>query len=92
LSLSPFELSRSATGVLHGPPNADDAPNPTSSIKTMSTLGALTGGRSIVIGGYFVLGSFASYVVSPTCFTSGMGKLSRRTGSGIAVPSDRAVI
>ncbi len=60
LSLSPPAASRSATGVRHGPPNADDAPNPTSSIKTMSTFGAPCGGRSCLIGGYLVLGSLAS--------------------------------
>ncbi len=51
LSFNPFAASRSATGVLHGPPNADDAPKPTSSISTISTFGAPSGGRSIVIGG-----------------------------------------
>ena len=51
LSLSPPAASRSATGVLHGPPNADEAPKPTSSSSTISTLGAPAGGRSGTIGG-----------------------------------------
>ena len=51
LSFTPLAASRSATGVLHGPPNAEDAPKPTSSISTISTFGAPSGGRSIVIGG-----------------------------------------
>jgi hypothetical protein len=55
LSLSPLAASRSAVGVLHGPPNADEAAKPTSSINTISTFGAPSGGRSIVIGGYVVL-------------------------------------
>jgi hypothetical protein len=46
LSLSPPAASRSATGVLHGPPNADEAPKPTSSSSTISTFGAPSGGRS----------------------------------------------
>ncbi len=60
LSFTPFAASRSATGVLHGPPNAVDAPNPTSSISTINTLGAPSGGRNVVIGGYLVFGSLAS--------------------------------
>ena len=59
-SFNPPAANRSATGVSHGPPNADDAPKPTSSISTINTLGAPAGGRSMVIGGYVVLGSLAS--------------------------------
>jgi hypothetical protein len=51
LSFTPPAASRSPVGVLHGPPNADDAPKPTSSINTISTFGAPSGGRNIVIGG-----------------------------------------
>jgi hypothetical protein len=47
----PFAASRSAVGVAHGPPNALDAPKPVSSIRTMSTFGACSGGRSGSIGG-----------------------------------------
>jgi hypothetical protein len=43
-----------------GPPNALDAPNPTSSSSTISTLGAPFGGRNGSIGSNRVLGSFAS--------------------------------
>ncbi len=46
-------------------------------MSTTSTFGAPAGGRSGTIGGYFVSGSFASYVVSPTGVTSGMGNTSR---------------
>ncbi len=35
LSFSPPAASRSATGVWHGPPNAEDAPKPTSSMSTI---------------------------------------------------------
>ena len=58
--LSPPWASRSAVGVWHGPPNADDEPKPASSIRTTSTLGAPLGGRSVLIGGYLVSGSLAS--------------------------------
>ncbi len=64
-------------GVRHGPPKALDAPNPTSSINTISTFGAPAGGRSGSIGGYTVSGSLASNVVSPTGGMSGIGRISR---------------
>ncbi len=47
----PLAASRSKFGVWHGPPNALDAPKPTSSIRTTSTFGAPAGGRSGPIGG-----------------------------------------
>jgi len=77
LYFRPFDARRSAVGVLHGPPNALAAPKPQSSIRTISTLGAPFGGRSGWIGGNVVSGSFASYVVSPTCGRSGIGSTSR---------------
>ena len=70
---SPCAASRSKFGVRHGPPNALEAPKPTSSISTTITFGAPFGGRSGTIGGYDVSGSLASYVVSPTGGTSGIG-------------------
>ena len=51
LNFSPPAARRSAFGVAHGPPNALEAPNPTSSSSTTSTLGAPAGGRSSSIGG-----------------------------------------
>jgi hypothetical protein len=51
LYLSPFPASRSALGVEAGPPNAQEAPKPTSSIKMISTFGAPSGGRTGWIGG-----------------------------------------
>jgi hypothetical protein len=48
---NPEPASRSAVGVCPGPPNALDAPNPTSSSSTISTFGAPVGGRSRSIGG-----------------------------------------
>ena len=60
LYFSPPAASRSAFGVAHGPPNALDAPKPTSSIRTTRTFGAPSGGRSGSIGGNDVSGSFAS--------------------------------
>ena len=60
LKRSPPAASRSAVGVLHGPPNALDAPKPTSSTKITSTFGAPAGGSSGSIGGNAVSGSLAS--------------------------------
>ena len=60
LNRSPPAASRSAVGVAHGPPNALDAPKPTSSSSTTRTFGAPSGGSSGSIGGYAVSGSFAS--------------------------------
>ena len=57
---SPAAASRSAVGVLTGPPKALEAPKPTSSSNTTSTFGASGGGRSGVIGGKAVSGSLAS--------------------------------
>jgi hypothetical protein len=51
----PLAPNRSATGVLIGPPKALEAPNPTSWIRTISTLGGPFGGRSASIGGNFVV-------------------------------------
>ena len=65
LNFSPPAASISALGVWHGPPKALDAPNPTSSIRMTSTLGAPLGGRNCSIGGNLVSGSFASYVIKP---------------------------
>src|SRR5262245_58003918 len=64
-------------GVWHGPPNALAAPKPTSSIRINSTFGAPAGGRIGTIGGYFVSGSLASYVVRLTAATSGIGRTDR---------------
>ena len=66
LNFKPFVARRSTFGVLHGPPNALDAPKPQSSIITINTFGAPAGGRTGSMGGNDVSGSFASYVVSPT--------------------------
>src|SRR5262245_4889826 len=60
LYFNPLAARRSKFGVRQGPPNALDAPKPTSSINTMSTFGAPAGGRSGSIGGYVVSGSLAS--------------------------------
>ena len=60
LNFRPPAASRSALGVAHGPPNALDAPKPTSSSSTTSTFGAPSGGRSCSIGANDVSGSFAS--------------------------------
>ena len=74
---SPPAASRSKFGVLIGPPKVDDDPKPASSSSTTKTLGAPAGGRSGVIGGNEVSGSFASYVVNPTCCASGIGRTAR---------------
>ena len=56
----PPAANRSAVGVLTAPPNAEDAPKPMSSSRTMRTLGAPAGGRVSVMGGKAVSGSLAS--------------------------------
>src|SRR5687768_8547459 len=66
LYFNPLAASRSAFGVLIGPPNALDDPNPASSTSRTSTFGAPSGGRRGSIGGNAVSGSLASYVVRPT--------------------------
>src|SRR5689334_14227738 len=81
LYLRPFAARRSAVGVAHGPPNALDAANPTSSSRTTSTLGAPAGGRSGSIGGNVASGSLASRGTSPSYGRSGIGKTSREVGS-----------
>src|SRR3954467_1997971 len=82
---SPPADSRSAVGVRHGPPNADEAPNPTSSSSTTRTFGAPSGGRRGSIGGYAVSGSLASYVVRPGAGRSGIGNCARECRSGAVV-------
>src|SRR4030095_2233502 len=77
LYFRPLAASRSAVGVRHGPPNALDAPKPTSSSRITSTFGGPAGGRSGVIGGNLVSGSLASYVVKPTGLRSGIGRTER---------------
>jgi hypothetical protein len=66
LYFNPPADSRSATGIFTGPPNVLDAPKPTSSINTISTLGAPAGGRKGSIGGKTASGSFASNGTTPT--------------------------
>jgi hypothetical protein len=61
----PPPASRSAVGMLTGPPKALEAPKPTSSSSTTSTLGAPAGGRSGVIGGNLAAGSLASQTTGP---------------------------
>src|SRR6478752_7402332 len=58
LYFNPRAARRSAFGVAHGPPNALDAPNPMSSSRTISTLGAPGGGCRCRAIGKFVSGSF----------------------------------
>ena len=52
--------SLSSVGVWQGPPKALEAPNPTSSSRTINTLGAPLGGRNCSIGGNLLSGSFPS--------------------------------
>src|SRR5262245_16898800 len=79
--LSPPAASRSAFGVWQGPPKALDEPKPASSIRITRMLGAPFGGRSWAIGGYFVSGSFASYVTKPVRGGSGIGRCVRASSS-----------
>src|SRR5262245_32100257 len=64
-----------------GPPNADEAPNPTSSSNTINTFGAPCGGRKRSIGGNDVPGSVAANVVKPGTGRSGIGNTSRGRSS-----------
>ena len=81
LNFRPPAASRSAVGVAHGPPNALEAPNPTSSSRMTRTFGAPFGGVNGTIGGYDVSGSFASYVVRPGATRWGIGRIARELGS-----------
>src|ERR1700730_3279251 len=77
LYFSPAAASFSAFGVWQGPPKALEEPNPASSIRITSTLGACVGGRNCSIGGNLVSGSFASYVISPVRSGGGIGRCER---------------
>src|SRR5215203_3638341 len=77
LYLRPFPASRSAVGVLHGPPNALEAAKPTSSSRTTSTFGAPASGRKGSIGGKLAPGSFASNGTEPEYGRSWIGSTSR---------------
>jgi hypothetical protein len=57
--------SLSAVGIETGPPNALEAPNPTSSSKMRSTFGAFFGGRLTSMGGSFSSIFFASKTIGP---------------------------
>src|SRR4051794_25422720 len=81
LYFRPFPASRSAVGVAHGPPNALEAPKPTSSSRTTSTFGAPAGGCSGSIGGKEASGSLASTGSSPWNGRSGIGRASRERWS-----------
>src|SRR5690242_21863805 len=81
LYFRPFPARRSAVGVAHGPPNALEAPKPTSSSRTTSTFGAPSGGRSGSIGGNVASGSLASRGGSPSYGLSGIGRASRELWS-----------
>src|SRR5205085_2013212 len=93
LYLRPLSASRSAVGVAHGPPNALEAPKPTSSSRTTRTFGAPSGGRSGSIGGKVASGSLASRGSSPSYGLSGIGRTSRELWSvplhSLSVPYDR---
>jgi hypothetical protein len=77
LYFNPPHDSLSRVGVLIGPPNAEGAPKPTSSIRTISTFGAPAGGRNGSIGGNFADGSLALNGRTPKYGRSGIGRTSR---------------
>jgi hypothetical protein len=81
---SPRAASRSAVGVLHGPPNALEAPKPMSSSSMIRTFGAPAGGRSGRIGANFAAGSLASYNTVPEYRRSGIGSTPRWLVSGLS--------
>src|SRR5512138_2881973 len=74
LYLRPPAASFSAVGVAQGPPKALDEPNPASSRRISSTLGAALGGPNCSIGGNLLAGSFASYVIRPVFPVFGIGR------------------
>ena len=60
--------SRSVAGARHGPPNALEAPNPTSSSRISKTLGTPAGGRTGCTGGKELSGSPLSHAsISRAC-------------------------
>src|SRR5271154_5521510 len=77
LYFRPAAASFSAFGVWQGPPKALEEPNPASSRRIISTLGAPLGGRNCSIGGFCVSGSFASKVIRPTRSVFGIGRCER---------------
>src|SRR6266542_1801884 len=74
---NPPAASFSAFGVWQGPPKALLEPNPASSMRITSTLGAALGGRSWSMGGNLESGSFASYVIRVGRAVFGIGKWER---------------
>src|SRR2546430_17598611 len=72
LYFSPPAASFSKFGVWQGPPKALAEPNPASSIRMNSTLGAPLGGRNCSIGGNFVSGAFAPQVFRPVALRVGV--------------------
>src|SRR5439155_9535857 len=77
LYFSPAAANFSAFGVWQGPPKALEEPNPASSIRMISTLGAPLGGRNCSIAGNLVSGSLASYVIRPVRSGVGIGRCER---------------
>ncbi len=63
--LKPSVARASATGVFMGPPNALEAPKPTSSSSTNRMFGAFLGGRIGVMGGNLASTLLASYTINP---------------------------
>src|SRR6478672_4593635 len=82
LYFKPLPASRSAVGVVHGPPNALDAAKPTSSSRMTSTLGAPSGGRRGSIAGNDASGSLASNGSVPSTGLSGIGRTVRGPSGG----------
>ena len=86
LYLSPPAASFSAAGVAQGPPKALDAPKPASSISTISTLGAPSGGRNCSIGVLTMSGSLASYGMNRAGTVLRIGRCERGLLSGVVMP------
>src|SRR4029078_1409654 len=74
LNLRPSAARRSAVGVKMGPPNADEAPKPVSSMRTTRTFGAPAGGRSSRTGGEVVVGVLAVEGGRSEARPSGVGR------------------
>ena len=81
--LEPGRASRSAVGVAIAPPNALEAPKPTSSSSTMRTLGAPAGGRSGSSDGAAAGALEASPLGGTSPGASGMGSTLRSKDSDI---------
>ena len=77
LYFRPPAASFSAVGVWQGPPKALDEPKPASSMSTISTLGAPSGGRKLLDRRKLGVRILASYVIKLVRTVFGIGRCER---------------